>query len=61
MTAEDRQARLAGATTGTPAEVRERLDAYRALGLSQVIFLFPYGRELPMLRLIAEEVLPHLR
>lgn len=60
-TAEERQARLAGATTGTPAEVRERLDAYRALGLSQVIFLFPYGRELPMLRLIAEEVLPHLR
>ena len=58
--AEERAARLRGATIGTPAEVRERIGAYQALGVGQVIFLFPYGRERPMLHLIGEEVLPHL-
>jgi len=52
--------RLRGATVGTPDEVRERLAAYQALGISQVIFLFPYGRERAMLRLLGEEVLPRL-
>jgi len=52
--------RLAGATIGTPAVVRERLAAYRDLGVAQVIFLFPYGREGEMLRLIGEDVLPGL-
>jgi F420-dependent oxidoreductase-like protein len=52
--------RLRGATVGTPAEVRERLEAYRALGVSQVVFLFPYGKERAMMRLVAEDVLPRL-
>ncbi len=52
--------RLAGATVGTPDEVRDRIEAYRDLGVSQMIFLFPYGHEEMMLRLIGEQVLPRL-
>ena len=59
-TPEAKRARVREAIVGTPAEVRERLEAYGALGVSQVMFLFPYRREREMVRVIAEEVLPKL-
>ncbi|MGH2452567.1 MAG: TIGR03560 family F420-dependent LLM class oxidoreductase [bacterium] len=57
---QEKAERMGEAIVGTPAQVRERLAAYQALGVSQVMFLFPYGREREMLRLIAGEVLPQL-
>lgn len=60
LSPEETARRLRGGTVGTPDAVRERLAAYRALGIAQVIFLFPYGREREMLGLLAEEVLPAL-
>ncbi len=59
--AQERENRLREAIVGTPAEVREQIRAYEALDVCQVMFLFPYGREREMLRLIGEEVLPELQ
>lgn len=58
--AEEKEQRLREAIVGTAVEVRERLRAYQELGVSQVMFLFPYRREREMLRIVAEEILPHL-
>ncbi|HEV8340381.1 MAG TPA: TIGR03560 family F420-dependent LLM class oxidoreductase [bacterium] len=59
--AQEREDRLREAIVGTPPEVREQVRAYQELGVSQVMFLFPYGREREMLQLIGEEVLPRLQ
>lgn len=60
LTPEQREARLRGATVGTPDEVLARLRAYREVGVTEVIFLFPYQKELEMLRVMGKEVLPRL-
>ncbi|MGH2626672.1 MAG: TIGR03560 family F420-dependent LLM class oxidoreductase [Anaerolineales bacterium] len=57
---QEKEQRLREAIVGTAVEVRERLRAYQELGVSQVMFLFPYRREREMLRIVAEEILPHL-
>jgi F420-dependent oxidoreductase-like protein len=57
---QEKEERLREAIVGVPAEVRERLRAYQELGVSQVMFLFPYRHEREMLRLVGEEVLPRL-
>lgn len=58
--AQEKAERLGEAIVGTPEQVRERLKAYQALGVTQVMLLFPYRREREMLRLVGEEVLPPL-
>ena len=58
--AQEKDERLREAIVGTPDQVRERLKAYQALGVSQLMLLFPYRREREMLRLVGEDVLPYL-
>ena len=44
------QEQVSSALWGTPEEIHEKLEAYKALGVEYAIFMFPHGRELDQLR-----------
>lgn len=45
---------------GTPEQCLEQIKTYTNLGVSQFMLVFPYQRELELLRLVAKHVIPAL-
>jgi len=53
--------RISSALWGTPENLVEKLTAYRNLGVSHSIFMFPYEEEVKQIELFGRSVIPRLK
>ncbi len=61
ITTEQYRKRIASALWGTPEDIIEKLSAFRDLGVSHSIFMFPQEEEIKQIELFGEKVIPKLK
>jgi alkanesulfonate monooxygenase SsuD/methylene tetrahydromethanopterin reductase-like flavin-dependent oxidoreductase (luciferase family) len=57
---EEVEKRFQGSMHGTVEELIEWLKAYKKLGVEQFIFMFPEGKEMEQMKIMAEEIIPKI-